>query len=225
MPAAVAIPLIVGGLQTASTIYSAKKQSDANKRAADIASKSASDSAALQKQSSDDTLAFTRQQAQNDYRNQEITRRANYDQYAASQNRLKFLDSEVGLPERQVQDYVASQDPNFTGTPSAGQVLGTPRGPAPSVDGSAASISAYFKSRGVPDSETPYWVSKWPELVARGKEINDPNYALSRLAKADIFGGGAPSSKQVNTPYTTPYSAATYLQQRQNPLPDTLSGY
>ncbi len=172
------------------------------------------------------------------YRNQELTRRANYDQYASGQNRLKFLDSAVGLPERQVPDYVGSQDPNYTGTPSAGQVLGNPSskqtqgGPAPAVDWTSdpntlgQQLSAYFKSKGAPDTEVPYWVSKAGELVARGKEINNPNYANERLAAADVFGGGSSATnRQSTTPYATPYSALTYLQQRQNPLPPSLSGY
>lgn len=62
-------------------------------------------------------------------------------------------------------------------------------------DGSRESISNFFKSRGVPDTETDYWVSKWPELVARGKEIGDPNYAMMRLNNAEILGGhyGSPA--------------------------------
>ncbi len=216
--------LAVAGTKSAFDIAGSKIQSNATKNAADIAAKSLIDSSAAQTKSNEETLAFQKQQAENDYRNQEITRKANYDQYATGQNRLKFLDSAVGLPERQVPDYVASQDPNFLGTPSAGQVLSKSSGPAPAVDGSPASISAYFKSKGVSDAETPYWVSKGPELVARGKEIHNPNYAMDRLSQADILGGGKQSAApKATTPYATPYSAGTYLQQRQNPLPSMLS--
>jgi hypothetical protein len=60
-------------------------------------------------------------------------------------------------------------------------------------------ISAYFKSRGVADSETPYWVQKWQEFGA-----SDPTYFNQRLAQADIFrtsqgqqtSGGAGSAEQ-----------------------------
>jgi hypothetical protein len=58
----------------------------------------------------------------------------------------------------------------------------------------AAQLSAFFKSKGVSDSEVPYWVSKRPELMARAQQINNPNYANERLFAADILGGGRRSA-------------------------------
>ncbi len=55
-------------------------------------------------------------------------------------------------------------------------------------------LTAFFASKGVPPTEVPYWVSKAPELVARGKEINNPNYAMDRLNAADSLGGGGQAS-------------------------------
>ncbi len=226
---------LAGGAAAGATIYGAKKSASSNTQAADIAAKAQADASAAQTKSNEETLAFQRQQAENDYRNQEITRKANYDQYASSQNRLKFLDSAVGLPERQVPDYVASQDPNFLGTPSAGQVLTKPAssGPAPAVNWSAdpntlsKQLTDYFAAKGAPATEVPYWVSKAGELVQRGKELNDPTYADKRLAAANILGGGgsAPASPSYASPAASApvYSANTYLQQRQNPLPSMLS--
>ena len=51
-----------------------------------------------------------------------------------------------------------------------------------------ADIAAYGKSRGVENFDPGgYWMSKWPELQARGQELGDPNYAFMRLSKADEF--------------------------------------
>lgn len=87
-------------------------------------------------------------------------------------------------------DWWASNQPKITApAPSAVAPPQQNASAPPPVDGSAESISAYFKSRGVPDTETPYWVGKWQELQQRGQEIGDPNYAMMRLSKADIFGG------------------------------------
>ncbi len=227
---------IAGGAAAGATVYGAHKAAASNREAADIGAQSQKDSSAAQTKSNEETLAFQKQQAENDYRNQELTRRANYDQYASGQNRFASLDSAVGLAPRQVPAYVPSQDPNFTGAPSAGQVLAGPaaaaaKGPAPAVNWTAdpntlgQQLTAYFASKGAPATEVPYWVSKAGELVARGKEINNPNYANERLAAADVFGGAAPTAKASAATYAAPYSVSSYLQQRQNPLPASLSGY
>lgn len=92
--------------------------------------------------------------------------------------------------------------PNSAGVTGAG--LGLRGGTAPGgtmpgsgeVDWSAPpgvlsqQLNAYFTKHGVSTHETPYWVSKAPELVARGREINDPNYASTRLSQSEVFGGG-----------------------------------
>ncbi len=235
MPAAIAIPLITGAIGAGTTIYAANKSASANNKSADIAAKSLLDSSSAQTKANDETLAFNRQQAENDYRNQEITRKANYDQYATGQNRLKFLDSAVGLPERQVPDYVASQDPNFMGTPSAGQVLNKPSGssgdasvPPPPKDLSAALSSANQIAYGGAQkhADPSYWTALWAK---------DPEYAWKRMLGWQAGVSDAPTSgpyagqatstaaPKATAPITTPYSAATYLQQRQNPLPSMLS--
>jgi hypothetical protein len=88
--------------------------------------------------------------------------------------------------------------PNSAGVRGAGLAgggAGTMPG-AGEVDWTAApnvltqQLNAYFAKRGVGSNETPYWVSKAQELVARGREINDPNYASMRLSQSDVFGGG-----------------------------------
>lgn len=51
-------------------------------------------------------------------------------------------------------------------------------------------LRAFFQSKGVPETEVPYWLSKWDELEARGREIGNPNYLMDRLNAAEILGGG-----------------------------------
>lgn len=88
-------------------------------------------------------------------------------------------------------------------------------------------LEAFFRSRGVPLTEVPYWESKWAELEARGKELNQPGYANMRLGMAEILGGpkygaaGGPSGAAPNAtsaqfsgppaPYlSTPFAGGPY---------------
>lgn len=104
-------------------------------------------------------------------------------------------------------------DPNAqgqnTGTSGYGFGNGVPTPPITSAPGAAptyrrgmspeearAFITQYYASKGVTPRPTSidYFVSKWPELEARGLEIGNPNYAMDRLAAAEEFGGSWPSS-------------------------------
>lgn len=119
---------------------------------------------------------------------------------ATAMNRTPEQNEEV---KRQATEYWNSLQNRLPGETRTGMggLGGDPQyapnlGPGSlAFDGSRESISNFFKSRGVPDTETDYWVSKWPELVARGKEIGDPNYAMMRLNNAEILGGhyGSPA--------------------------------
>jgi hypothetical protein len=51
--------------------------------------------------------------------------------------------------------------------------------------------AAYGKTPSAAD--TAYWTQKWPELVARGQQIGDPNYAWNRLI--GMGAGGADAAK------------------------------
>lgn len=162
---------------------------------------SAKDAAALVAAAQAKALAFEQAQAENAYQNNEVARKGNYDLYAAQQGRVGTVGEMFGLPSRPIPSYAPGVDPQFTGTstPTAGQALtgatsGSGTGLDPMKGNLGSQISAYFKSRGVSDQETPYWVQKWPELVARGQQLNDPTYAMKRLAAADIFGGGSPAA-------------------------------
>lgn len=218
---------LVGGIiQTKAAQAAADAQAAAAKYAADL-----QDAAAKR------TEQFLREQAENQFQNSEASRHGNYDQWRARETRLSNLSATLGAGARDIPDYVPGVDPRYLpGGTTSSTTTGpggttTPGGPTSktqvepggaqlAVDGTPASISAYFKSRGVPDTETAYWVSKWPELVARGKEINDPNYAMKRLAAADIFGGGGAAPQQPSPPA---YQPTQYTPLVTGPMTPALS--
>jgi hypothetical protein len=107
MPAAIAIPLALGAGTATAGIVGAK-----------ISSNAASDAAAAASVSNDKALAFQKQQAENDYRNQEVARKANFDQWAAGMGAKNSVRAALGLGRITVPAYVPSVDPNFGGAPN-----------------------------------------------------------------------------------------------------------
>ena len=131
MPAAIAIPLALAGGTAAAGIIGSKIQSNASEHAADVQTQAAEQAAQLQSQSAANTLAFEKAQAEADYKNQEIARQANYQQWAANANRLGSLGSSMyGLPARNIPAYVPSVDPGYTG---AGAVNSSLAGGSPAA--------------------------------------------------------------------------------------------
>lgn len=205
MAFAAAAPVISAGIGATANLFGGKHAAEENRRAAEANAKAIEQAAQLQKQASDQTLAFEKEQAARQRADDIAAQNANFGQWTYRQNTIRPIQGAglqatntlaqlLGLPAVDTNLPNLPAAPVFSGQPSSGQ----PSGPLPNADGSAASISAYFKSRGVPDTETPYWVQKWPELVARGKEIGDPTYAQKRLAAAEVF-GGAPTPNQPQT--------------------------
>lgn len=207
MPAAVVAAIITGAVTATTTAYVVNKQGDAaDKQAA--ANKEAQDA---QDKAAKETLDFTKRQADLEQQNYIIKSKADYEQYAARERRLapyrgygqaslESLGAQMGLepsdipPPPPAPEFVPS---NYSGDQTSPS--GSSSGPGPSIDASKGDIgqqvSAYFKSRGVSDSETPYWVQKWSEFGQK-----DPAYFNQRLAAADIFGkSGAPGSSQPKT--------------------------
>lgn len=214
---AIAIGLAAG--TAGAGVASAKIQSNAAGKAAKLATTSANYSADVQSKSNADALAFQKQQAAQDLATANATQRANYDQWAARESRLGSLGEMVGLGPRSIPGYVP-----ITGADGA---PGPGGGGTATLDASkgdlAAQISGFFTSKGVSDHETPYWVSKWPELLARGQQIGDPAYALKRLGAADVLGGAGgggsvPTSTKTATPYTSGSLGAMISPQTQQPL-------
>lgn len=210
-----------------ASVYGAKKQAGAATDAAKLQTDAANHSADLQDAAAKRAELYARQQAETGWQSNEHTQKANYDQWAQTQHAIMdTLGSQLGI-KYAMPDYTPGVDPHYldsagpmptstsagptsTAGPTAPSTTPGPAGPAPSVDPSkgdlAGQISAYFKSRGVSDQETPYWVGKWSELDARGKELNDPSYANKRLAAADVFGG----QSKTTAPATASPTLATF---------------
>ena len=186
--------VIGAGIGATAGLFGGKHQADAQVKAAEIQAKSQADAARQQAEAAAQTLAFEKQQASVRRADDIAAQQANYGQWGYRQNAIRpfqgsglaannTLAQLLGLPAQNTQLPDIPAAPQFQ---NLGDIAGVPQnavgGP---VDGSGASISAYLKTHGGDISETPYWVQKWPELVARGKEIGQPNYPMTRLAAAD----------------------------------------
>lgn len=211
-----AIGLAVTAGTAGAGIIGAKLNSSAQRDAAKMQTDAATSAAAIQGQTADKTLAFQRQQAETDWQNAQQTQKANYDQWAAGQGRRRSLAAMTGINYGADPAYQPGIDPRFdTGaTPLPGAAAPTTPGapgapPSGAIDWTAppaqlsSQLSAWFKSQGVSDHETPFWVSKAGELVARGQQLGDPNYPMSRLLKADVFGGSGGSAAPSSTSNTS----------------------
>lgn len=216
MPAAILIPALAtvgaGAAAAGASIYGASKNSQANEAAS--AATERSNAAALAEQKRQDDLTkqeFDQQQAA--AKAQWDAQQQNLAPYrAASGQALSRLGDLFGLPLGGGGSAPTPQSPGSTppqtgSTPSAtSQPSGSSA--APTVDWTAdpqtlsKQIAAYYQSRGTTPapSSVAYWVSKAPELVARGQQLGDPTYATKRLSQADEFGsatsptGTAPTS-------------------------------
>lgn len=214
----------VAGIGLFGHLFGAGKQAKAAKEAAAIEAAAQKYSADLQAKATADTLAFTRGQAQNAWQNSEVDRRGNYDQWAARERRVGSIGALVGLGPREIPGFVSGVDPQFGGAPGPSSSQGAPTAPTGPTGinwtadpaGLTAQLTDFFTKRGVAPTEVPYWVSKAGELVARGKQINNPGYADQRLNAAEIFGGGgggAPTSRPAVRPI------AAYMQTPFAPVP------
>lgn len=103
------------GAVAAGSAYSANKTSNAAEHGADVQTTAANHAADLQSKAAADALAFQKQAAENDFKNQELTRQANYNQWAAREQRLSSFGQMLGLGPRDIPAYVASQDPAYGG--------------------------------------------------------------------------------------------------------------
>ncbi len=186
--AAAVATAVAGGAVAGASIYGAHKQADAATTAAQLQTDAATKAATLQKQSTDDALSFSRQQAETDWQNQELVRRANYDQTAAKNARLGTLGNMLGLPPPSMPDYVASVDPRYTTAGTAaptGSASGAP-GSTTAPDGSTpagtdpitAQLTANYKALGVAPT-------------GRGTGPTDIAYYADQIAKT---GGATPQN-------------------------------
>lgn len=151
MPAAVAVPLIVGGIGAAATVAGAKMSSDAAGNALD----------------------FQKEQAEADWKNQEATRKANFDQWQAEQQRKGSIGQMFGLPAANIPAYVPTTDPRYTSGGSSSGSMG------PAIAGIGASLTpaaiAAAKLRTTTPSTTPptpAWGAPLPGSVASMPIVN-----------------------------------------------------
>src|SRR5262245_32675117 len=98
--------LIAGLAAGGSSIYSAKKQTQAANKAAQLTSDTANRAAETQLQSDREQRAYLEAQAKRDEAMAEATRRGNYDINAARERRLGSLGSLIGATPREIPPYV-----------------------------------------------------------------------------------------------------------------------
>lgn len=209
------------GIGAATNLFGAKMGGNAQDRSVEAQTAAARYAAELQSKTAQEALDFAKQQAALSAAQANAANYGNYTQYLARQQTVGALADMLGIGDaRKIAPYVPL--PTSTGS-GAGASPATSGGPTPSIDNNGdigKQVSAYFKSRGVSDAETPYWVQKWPELVARGQEIGNPNYAMERLAAADIF-GGQPAQQQ-SSRMKAPLASAPYITTLGTLMPNPM---
>lgn len=107
--------VIGAGIGLVGSLFGAHSQSKANKEA----------------------ITFQKQQAQNSYLNNEVSRRANYDIWAARERRLASIGQALGYAPREIPAYAPGIDPMYA-TPTLVQRVQLSKHPL------AGSIGSYF---------------------------------------------------------------------------------
>lgn len=130
MPIGIMSAIGIAGLGTAATagitaaaigaeatgygaIAAAHETSSANEKAATLTANAADYAANQQAAATAAALAFSKQQAENSYQNDEVTRKANYDQWAAGQTLHNSVRDALGYGSAAIPAYVPGVDPNF----------------------------------------------------------------------------------------------------------------
>lgn len=200
--------------QASAASYAADKQAAASKYAAD-----------LQDAASKRSEAFTRQQAESDYQNQETTRSANYGQYKAQRSRLGTLGAMLGLPAPEIPDYVPSVDPRFTSDGATLPPAASVAAPASGSDAVTQALLDNYKALGVAPTgpgtgptDIAYFTQQAKASLASGERplsywLGPQGRVAQELAKA---GGGATSAAAPSVPRGT-LSTALQPYQVANP--------
>lgn len=227
--AAVIAAITAAGASTAKGVMDSR----AAKNAAAIQAQASDKAVTAQTTATDKALDFQKQQADLDAQRAEANRRGDYDSWAARERRVGTLGQMLGLPAREVPDYVPMPGTlQPSGSPQSSRTSANLMPTQGEVDWNAPpdqlsqQLAAYYTKRGAAPSEVPYWVQHAQELVQRGQELNDPGYADKRLSQSEIFGGGggqskAPTAARTAMPGTLGYMTPAY-QAPRSPLPGTL---
>lgn len=182
MPPLVAAAAVTAAGGIGGGVIAAKSAGSAAKRQAQATNRAAE----LESASTDKALAFQKEQAARDEARYEASQRANYNQYVSRVKAAQGLGRELGFNIPDAAPYESSLLGAGGNTTGAMPAVSADKGDI------GQQVSAYFKSRGVSDQETPYWVEKWSEFGAK-----DPAYFNQRLAAADVFSGGAMPGRSV----------------------------
>lgn len=143
--------IIAAGVTAGGVITASKLNSSATRDSAKLATDANTNAATIQAKSAADTLAFQRQQAETDFQNNQQTARANYDQWATGQGRLKSLAAMTGIARPDPPSFVPGIDPQFTGgspLPSSTTASPTTTG-APGSDPILAALTDNYAKLGV----------------------------------------------------------------------------
>jgi hypothetical protein len=195
MPAAVLVPLITAAASSTAAVVGAKMSSNASKRASDVTSQANAQATKLATdQEAERRREFDAQQAE--AKKQWDAAEANKAPYrAASQAALMKLSDLYGFPAPSGGNGSA-----MTATRSDSNIpsLGASFDPAKAE---ALYRTAYTDNR---PFDASYWARQWPGLVARGQELNDPQYAEKRLlgwqaGGADVATAGPFAGARGNT--------------------------
>lgn len=226
------IGAVVGGIAGLfGSLFGAHEQASAANDSADKAAAAAKYAADLQDAANKRAEVFTRQQSENDYQNQELTRKQNYGQYVAQRSRLGTLGAMLGLPAPDIPAYEASVDPNFTGgaaTPPAASG-GAPASTAGGNDAVTQAILDNYKALGVaptgPGSgptDIAYFVQQAKSSLASGERplsywLGPTGRIAQELSKAN---GGATAPTATAAPASTGTLGAMVQPYRvANPTP------
>src|SRR5258708_28177291 len=139
--------------QAGASTKNAQLQSDAATKAAQIQSDSSTKAAEIRAKSDADALQFLKDQAALDAQRANATQQANYNQWAAGQGYRSSLGEMLGLPARQIPNYVplpTGQTPTGM-TPTTGGTPGTTLSGAPGA--SAATMPSGIDPRFAPLSQ------------------------------------------------------------------------
>jgi len=220
--AGTAIAIATGVGTAAASMYGASKAAGASERATTLQTSAAQQAALIKAKSDAEALAWEKQQAAIQQQNFNATQRANYDQWAARENRMSSLGGLVGLPARNIPAYMQSTAVVPTGTGQTGTSgapaalpdgapgtapgaapAGAAPGGAPPPAAASAGAPAVSADRGDIGTQVSNYFkargvsdAETPYWVQKWAEFGakDPAYFNQRLAQADIFGGGAGSA-------------------------------
>ena len=160
--------------------------------AAKIGSNAAKHAGQVQDDATQRAEVFQRQQAENDFLNQEAARHANYDQYMGRRNAAAQLGGSIGFTLPEAQAYVPGIDPHYTtaGSAAPNAQPGAPNQPASGQPAGTLDprLAALYQKYGVTPgargsglTDAAYWNDK----IRTG----DAGYFLGRLEQ-DLAGKG-----------------------------------